>query len=291
MKLRCDWHMHSHHSPCGKDGATLALIRDQVRAAGVVEFGITDHLHCRGNEPALRSCRAEYDALPDRKGFHFGLEVSCVRRYDLEAVEDGALFPPDLRGGPEDDELLLHLPEDLLAELEVEYVVAGTHWPLGAPEDQQAMIRSYHRQNMFLARHPKVDIVAHPWWWMGAWKQPGTDREFYPDLPWLGDFSVIPRSMHDEFADAARENGKAVEINADACLLNPRYPDSFRGQYLEYLAGLRERGVRFSIGSDSHHAGYDGALAHIGDDLEELGIDPAELWRPGSRGAENTPCD
>lgn len=283
MRLLCDWHVHSHHSPCGKEGATLALICEQARAWGVEELGITDHIHCRGNEPSLRSCRAEYEELPDRGGFHFAVEASCVRRYDLDTVEDGALYPPDLKGGPEDDELVLHLPEELLEELGIEYVVAGAHWPLGAPEEREAMILSYHRQNMFLAQHPRVDIVAHPWWWMGAWKQPGSEEVFYPDLPWLGDFTVIPASMHDEFAAAARENGKAVEINANACLLNPSYPRTFRGQYLEYLAGLKQRGVRFSVGSDSHYPGYDGALARVEEDVASLGIDGASLWRPGLR--------
>ena len=67
------------------------------------------------------------------------------------------------------------------------------------PFELDAVIRDYHRQNMFLALHPLVTIVAHPWWWMGHW----ADGEGnYPAEPWLDDFACIPRSMHDEFAAA-----------------------------------------------------------------------------------------
>ena len=37
------------------------------------------------------------------------------------------------------------------------------------PYERQAVIRDYHRQNMFLATHPLVNIIAHPWWWSGRW--------------------------------------------------------------------------------------------------------------------------
>ena len=79
--------------------------------------------------------------------------------------------------------------------------LAGTHWPMYVPLEREAVIRDYHRQNMFLATHPLVDIVAHPWWWMGHWM----DRDGnFPAEPWFDDFDVIPRSMHQEFAAAAK---------------------------------------------------------------------------------------
>ena len=282
MKIDCDWHMHSRHSPCGRQGTPLALLAEQARASGLSAFGISDHLHCRLSLPALRACRAEYDALEDKRGFHFGLEVSCLRRSDLERNDargaEGSIY--GLQSDGPEGPLTVFLPEGLIEELNVEYVIGGAHWLLGAAKERDAAIRSYHRQNMFLASHPAVDIVAHPWWWMGAWKAP--DRNFYPDLPWLGDFTVIPRSMHDEFAAAARENSKAVEINLHAILLNPQYPASFRGQYVEYLAGLKEQGVTFSIGSDSHGPGYEAALDRVQRDLEGLDLTEADLWKPGA---------
>jgi histidinol phosphatase-like PHP family hydrolase len=88
--------------------------------------------------------------------------------------------------------------------------------------------------------------------------------------------------MHSEFAGAMRENGKAIEINANAILLNASYPSSFRSQYLEYLAYLKSEGVQFALGSDSHGPGYAGRLYAIENDLDLLAIKEKDLWRPCS---------
>lgn len=278
MTISCDWHAHSRHSPCGKPDTTLASIRSGMREAGVARGGVTDHLHCDRNIPALEAARREYDALDSRDGFHFGVEVSCLREYDLErnreAGPDAHIYGVWDEGaeGP----LALYLPDDLCERLGFEYVIGGAHWPLGAPLNREAVIRSYHRQNLFLAQHPRVDTIAHPWWWMGAWQD---DDGRYRTLPWLDDFRCIPRAMHDEFAAAVRENGKLVEINAGAILLNESYPPSFRPQYLEYLAMLKEAGVRFAIGSDAHDVGYLPRVKLIAADLDAVGITASDLWQ------------
>jgi histidinol phosphatase-like PHP family hydrolase len=142
--------------------------------------------------------------------------------------------------------------------------------------ERMAVIRDYHRQNMYLATHPLVDIVAHPWWWMGHW-QDGDGN--YPGAPWFDDFGVIPESMHDEFASAAIGHGTAVEINIEACLLNPHYPEGFASRYLEYLAMLQSRGVCLSIGSDCHSAHYEIDFEKTGRMLEIAGIKD-DFWRP-----------
>jgi len=108
----------------------------------------------------------------------------------------------------------------------------------------------------------------------------------YRTYPWLDDFRRIPRSMHDELASAVVQYGKAIEINAGACLLNPTYPDTFRAQYVEYLAYLKDRGVRFSPGTDSHawfepEVGYTPCLGEIAGDLASLGLAQGNLWHPG----------
>jgi hypothetical protein len=129
---------------------------------------------------------------------------------------------------------------------------------------------------MFLATHPLVDIVAHPWWWMGHWQSP--DGRYVGD-PWLDDFSKIPGSMHEEFGAAVVEHGKAIEINIGAILRNPTYPSTFAGQYLQYLATLRARGARLSLGSDCHSARYGTDLATTETMLASIGIHDAGLWR------------
>ncbi len=106
---------------------------------------------------------------------------------------------------------------------------------------------------MFLATHPLVNIVAHPWWYMGPYKN---KENQYITLPWFDDFTVIPNSIHEEFANALIENNSYHEINLGAILLTPAYTDKFKNQYLEYLAYMKSLGVKFSVGSDCHNATY-----------------------------------
>jgi histidinol phosphatase-like PHP family hydrolase len=285
MQVHTDWHVHSRHSPCGKPEATMALIWREAQAAGILALGVTDHLNCHLNESALRAARQEYDALTGKGGFLFGLEVCCLRRYDLDEAERlgaaASIWGPQ-QGGPAGDELTLYLPERLMADLRPAYLIGGVHSPLGAALDRESVIRQYHRQYVFLACHPAVDVVAHPWWWQGAWLD---SQGMYSSLPWFDDLSAVPSSMHDELAAASREHSTAIEINAGAIFANAKYPDRFKDQYLEYLAYLKDAGVTFAVGSDSHHAGYDRRLRLIEPQLDALGLTEEQLWRPDAGAA------
>jgi len=287
MEVQCDWHSHSRHSPCGKPQATMALMLSQAREAGIRHLGVTDHINCRLNDAALLAARAEFDALDASNGLYFGLEVSCLRQYDLERNdergEDGEIYGYQ-NDGPADGELALYLPDDLLGRLRPAYLIGGVHWPLGAARERDAVIRQYHRQYMFLATHPRVDIVAHPWWWVSphSWNSQWMDEDgVYRTAPWFDDLAAIPTSMHEELAAAAREHGTAIEINAGAIFANPIYPIRFKRQYAEYLALMKDLGVRFALASDSHAAGYAAdRIGHLQGVVDELGLTPDDLWRP-----------
>lgn len=69
--------------------------------------------------------------------------------------------------------------------------------------------------------------------------------------PWFDDFTVIPQSIHDEFAAAVKDNDKCVEQSL-TFFYNKALTDSFKHQYAEYMRGLFEAGVPLTIGSDSH---------------------------------------
>ena len=283
--LTTDWHFHSRNSCDCKDGAirtTMAETFAAIQAKGVTDVGLTDHLHTPVNLPDLESSRREFDALPPDPRRHFGVELSCVSAWELQEIARGAVGKPvyGLRsGGPAKCEIVLGMEADDVARLGVEYVVGGTHWPLYVPVERESVIRDYHRQNMLLAVHALVTIVAHPWWWMGGWQE--ADGNYRTD-PWLDDFRKVPSSMHDEFAAAVRECGKVVEINLCAMLLNQSYPQRFKEQYVEYLAGLKAAGVALSLGSDHHaqHHGY-AEIDHTGAEsmLAAVGIMDRDLWR------------
>jgi len=250
-----------------------------AREKGIEDYGLTDHVHTPCNLPDVEASREEFLASRPSPRFHFGIEVSSVSQWELDEIASGGHGAPvyGLReGGPVGAALAIGVTADNIARFGIEYVVGGAHWPMYVPLERDAVIRDYHRQNMFLVTHPLVDIVAHPWWWMGAWRN--ADGRYATD-PWLGDFSIVSDSMHEEFAAAAVQCGTVVEINIEAMLLTPAYPDAFKQHYLEYLAGLRARGVALAIGSDCHDAHYDIGFAQAAAMLERVGIRDEELWR------------
>ncbi|MEN6344466.1 MAG: hypothetical protein ABFE16_04125 [Armatimonadia bacterium] len=278
MKITCDWHIHSRNS-CDQASLPIADLITGAAGAGIKDYGVTDHIHTPYNLGDLDASRAEYLSCEPSGRFHFGVEVSSVSRWELERVAAGAEgnLTYGLRsGGPCGAEPALALTEEDMARLGIEYVVGGTHWPLYVPFERDAIIADYHRQNLFLVTHPLVDIVAHPWWWMGHWKD--ADGRYTSD-PWLDDFRKIPQSMHEEFGAAAVECGTAVEINLGATILNRGYPDSFAPQYVEYLAGLKAQDVQFSVGSDCHSATYDPDFAAAAEILKPLGLRDEDFWR------------
>lgn len=278
MKITSDWHIHSQNS-CDSACMTVSTLVRRCAEKGIRAFGLTDHIHTPFNLPDLAASRRDYLESNPSPDFHFGVEASCVSAWELAELARGGHANPvyGLReGGPAGAEPALGLTEANIRDLGIEYVVAGAHWPLYVPWERESIIRDYHRQNLFLAAHPLVDIVAHPWWWMGHWQDA---RGCYPAEPWFDDFRKIPQSMHDEFADAANAHGTAVEINPEAVLFNPGYPDRFKEQYLDYLAGLKARGVTFSFGSDCHDADYAIDLEKAAALLDRIGVRDEDLWR------------
>ena len=278
MTIASDWHIHSRNS-CDGACMTVAELLRQTAAKGIRDFGLTDHIHTPFNRPDLGASRQEYlDAAPSQH-FHFGVEVSCVSQWEIDEVATGKYDNPvyGLRsGGPAGGPLAIGLTAADLETYGLEYVVGGTHWPMYAPLERQAVIADFHRQNMFLATHPLVDIVAHPWWWHGHWRE--DDGKFTAE-PWFDDFGCVPQSMHDEFATAAIEHRAVVEINIQAMLLNASYPERFKQQYLEYVAELKAKGVRLSIGSDCHSAHYEIDFDAAAEMLATVGISSDDYWR------------
>ena len=277
MNITSDWHIHSRNSCDAASLVVADLIRDAV-GKDIRHYGLTDHIHTPYNLPDLVRSREEFLASDPPACFRFGVEVSCVSRWELDQLAAGQHEKPVYglrKGGPPNGELAIGITAQELEKLGVEFVVGGTHWPMYVPFERETIIRDYHRQNIFLATHPLVDIVAHPWWWMGHW-QDGEGN--YPAEPWFDDFGHIPASMHDEFAAAALECATKVEINLCAILLNAHYPEGFKHQYLEYLAALKSRGVDLSIGSDCHDRRYNIDFATAAEMLETVGITDADLW-------------
>ena len=295
MAISVDWHIHTTHSlDCGPNGKgiRLATLAQDAARRGITDWGITDHFFPGSTLGDLFNAKEEFGAPDLPGGAHFGVEAGVVSRWELEEIESGRhpATPHGIReGGPEGDEPALGLTEEDIREYGIEYVVAGVHWPLYVPVEREALIRDYHRQMLFLATHPLVDVVAHPWWWNPGLGWMGEDG-FARSDPWIDDFGKIPLSLHDEFAAALKEGNTVAEINLDACLFNDRYPEDFTPQYLEYIAYLHERGVRLTVGSDTHGPAYEPPFARAAELLEGIGLSDKDLWRLPPRQGCATDC-
>lgn len=95
--ITSDWHFHSRNSCDCKEGTiptTMAETFAAVRAKGVTDFGLTDHIHTPVNLPDLEASRREFDALPPDPRRHFGVEASCVSAWELGELAKGTAGVP-----------------------------------------------------------------------------------------------------------------------------------------------------------------------------------------------------
>lgn len=278
MNISSDWHIHSRNS-CDEANLTVADLIRETAELGVLDYGLTDHLHTPYNLPDIVSSREEYLACDPSERFHFGVEVSCVSQWEIDEIATGRYDKPTYglrEGGPADGPLAIGITGEDVKNLGIEYVVGGAHWPIYVPRQREAIIRNLHRQNLFMATHPLVTIIAHPWWWCVS----AQDKTTYAAELWFDDFSVIPRSIHDEFAAAVLEHGKVVELNFMGVLFSPDYPKHYIPQHLEFLAELKSRGIPLAMGSDCHTAHYyETDFETASNLLDQFGFTEEDFWR------------
>ena len=276
MHTAFDWHIHTRGSWTGIPYKTLHQIAEDAHTAGLSAIGFTDHLRTRPSIGVLEASRNEYDCLAAPIPCFFGAEVSAVRQWDIEHRDGQEDFAYTYAEGPEEDPVII-LDDEMKKRLSFDYAIGAAHFRLGAPLEAQAMIESFHRQQMMLAQHPFVDVIGHPWYQNVRWKN---DDGSMWIAPWIDDFASIPEKYHREFAEAVVRGGKAIEINANLFLPSNYYNDRFRGQYRIFFRNLRDCGAQFAIGTDAHDAGYVSRLHLIEHELEGLGLTEDNFWRP-----------
>jgi histidinol phosphatase-like PHP family hydrolase len=129
---------------------------------------------------------------------------------------------------------------------------------------------------MFLAKHPLVDVVAHPW---DSISLAAGDWFLHRDK--AADWSIyneIPQEMCETLGRAILENGKLAEINLPCVLKVPDFVTRF---YMESFRNWRDAGVKFTIGSDQHSAHPDAELfAKMETLLDEYGFTENDFALP-----------
>lgn len=247
-----DWHIHTEASYDAE--LKVPDLIERAKQNGIKQYGITDHVNYPFMVKHLERSRDLYLANKT-EGFHLGVELTTLPKsqYDfaLKHPADADCRKTWLRGyiPPifKKDGIALSLSDEELERCQVEYVVVGAHWSFALRQSRKAAIKSYREQQLFIAQQKCVDIIAHPWWiYMAIFVKDGMQAG-----PWFDDFSIIPQSIHEEFASAVLENKKIVELNTDF-FVSESYTEHFKRQYAEYICMLHEKGIPISIGSDLH---------------------------------------
>ncbi len=243
--------LHTHHDRCGHADGSLREVADWAMARGIRVLGVSDHAprfadpadHPR---PRIQMARSEWDG--------YLAEAAALR----EALR-GRL---DLRVGVEAD----WLPgteatyRQALDRPELDYVLGSVHevngWHIYQPHtfvdaDPDAFHLGYWRAVADAAASGLFDVIAHL----------DAIRIMVPP-------PTVDLAREREAAlDAIAEAGVTVEINGSGVRRDGQlFPEA------PLLAGLVQRGVPISFGSDAHRAdqlalGWEhacGALARLG---------------------------
>ena len=267
MKLDQDFHIHTHCS-CDSADAQIAHIAEAAKKNGFAHFGISDHLHTRFNLPDIEIARKEFLEYGPVEGFHFGIEISCATAWECEKIAkrdyascftcevhgkkfqtmtpiDGVMY-----GGPANGPLQLDITAEDIRRLGIEYLIGGVHKPNYTDQNPKDMIDDFFNQSCFLIRHEFIDILAHPWDMLAFWAGWSIVTKDPEDMRYDA-FAMIPQEYWDEMAKLFTENGTLAEIN-----LNFKMPEEVLHLYMSRLARWREKGVKFTYGSDLHRAPY-----------------------------------
>ena len=295
MIIQQDLHIHTHCS-CDSASAQIPDIIDSCRELGFRHFGISDHLHTAFNLPDIEVARREFLAQGPVPGFHFGVEATCATAWECEKIakRDYAscftctvlgkpfqtMTPIDgiMYGGPAGGPLQVDLTKDDLARLGIEYVIGGVHKPNYTEHEPKAMRDDFFNQSCFLIRHENVDILAHPWDMLPFWSGDCIVNRAHKKDNTL--YLQIPQEYWDELAHLLVTHKKLAELNG-GFLCSPLPEDVLRF-FMERMAEWKEKGVKFTYGSDLHAAQYnvervqkvDAALAEYGFTEADFGLPP-----------------
>ena len=295
MKLNQDFHIHTHCS-CDSADAQISHVVESAKKHGFKHYGISDHLHTRFNLPDIEIARNEFLEYGHVDGFHFGIEISCATAWECEKIAkrdyascftcevNGRKFqtmtPIDgvMYGGPAGGPLALDITAEEIKRLGIEYLIGGVHKPNYTDQNPKDMIDDFFNQSCFLIKHEFIDILAHPWDMLEFWAGWAVVTKDPKDIRYDA-FGMIPQEYWDEMAKLFKEYNTLAEIN-----LNFRMPEDVFHFYMSKMSEWREKGVKFSFGSDLHRAPYNEEKLHKSEKfLTEYGFTEADFAFPQFR--------
>lgn len=245
-----DFHIHATYfrTETAREDMTVAGVVARCEALGLDAVGIGEHQNYKPKHPlhCIRDLANEYaNVSSSAVQLFLGTEV------DILDDEGGVSSSPELK-----------------AELGLDYHLAAVHSVAGMPSDTlEGFISGMHRRLMGATeRCHFVEAIAHPWARRRALPEAGVEAGW--------PFGLIPKVYLEEWTEALAKAGKAVEINTSS-------QDDFGDpDYRAFLLGLRQAGVKVSVGSDAHDMERIGTTLATDAFLAEMGFKSGDTWMP-----------
>lgn len=236
--MASDYHIHIENGELTED--YLRLYSRAASAAGVVDYGISEHLHNLAEGPSLLQRR-----LPDGlgvRGWDTDEYIGLVKRSGAKAGVEADYIPES------ENEL-----KDYLLTHDFDYCIGSVHW-IGdwvfdwSPEvwggkDVEEAWRGYFKLAVKAVSTGMFDIFGHPDVIKVFGNKPGTA------------FSEELKECYRALARAAAATGTCLEVSSAGLrkLCGEMYPD------ISLLREAKLEGAEISLASDAHfpeHVGY-----------------------------------
>lgn len=247
MNFDTDLHIHTYHSPCGRDEMLPGDILRIAAERGMRHVGITDHLYTFTN-------LADFDAV--REEFAEAVEVTQNAPRISFGCEVEIMAPGRTAGS-----------EEIARRFDF-VMIAATHFG-GVPDtslpdttDLREIADYYVRMFEYAVTLPWANVLAHPFF-----VRPDVCT---PDiLPLISDAQLLPG------IEMARENNIAMEISRRV------FATPQQREFLSRYYRLCKRvGLKFTTGSDAHTLGDVGNVGILREVVGELGLAGSHFWRP-----------
>lgn len=250
-----NYDLHNHTVYCGhaEPSATVANLLARAREIGLEHLGISEHLMDLCDLPALRA-----------------LEID-IR--ESSSAQLPVLFGVEMDVDPTDPE-----GQWICPEFECDYVILSAHgfpqFDLDIPQTDRLLAPEFQRRRL-----------AMKWldWYGKAIQRGGCHILGHPlrepinmGILSLYDPELFQRTI--EILQPAIDQQIAFELN-NAFLSYLSTSPQFAG-YIQLIRMLRDRGMKFSRGSDSHGAGKLGACDGIGETAEAAELTLCDFYQP-----------
>lgn len=273
LAFDADLHVHTVYSGHSAPEMLVPAICERARALGFARVAILEHVPeispaTAGRVDLWRARRGDRTAIDailedvERARPHFPeLEILTGAEIDADPdALDGSLMLED-RAGIDLVVASMHvLPGGRSFWFEPDEVVLGEMDETAAEAWFAWAERVVRVSRPDVLAHPGSPVVAHGW----------------PEA--LGE-DVLAR--FDPLFEAMRETGCAFELNE---LITAKLRPVLSDGYARLLARAKERGVRFTAGSDAHRLDFVGEFAWAYEAAEAAGLEAEDFLAPQRRG-------